>query len=333
MDISPWITDETAPLLTDLYELTMLQAYWKESMDREGVFSLFTRRLPKRRNYLLACGLADVLRYLETLLFPPQGVDYLSTLPFFTPEFLEWLEGFRFGGDVYAMPEGTPFFADEPVLEVVAPVAQGQLVETFLMNQVHFQTVLASKASRVVTAARGRTVVDFGLRRMPGTDAGVKGARAFHIAGVDATSNVFAGSVYGLKVSGTMAHSYIQAHEEEMDAFRAFAALYPGRSCSWTPTIPSKACARSYVWRRRWAMPSPSAESGWTPATSRNSPSGPAGSWTTPDCTRSRSSPAEAWTSTRSTGSCAAEPRSPDSAWARGWARPRTTPPWTSPTS
>jgi nicotinate phosphoribosyltransferase len=227
-DHVPWITDETAPLLTDLYQLTMLQAYWKESMGREAVFSLFTRRLPRTRNYLLACGLEDALRYLETLRFPQQGLDYLSTMPAFDRDFLEWLAGFRFGGDVYAMPEGTPFFADEPLLEVVAPVPQAQLVETFLMNQIHFQTVLASKASRVVTAARGRTVVDFGLRRMPGTDAGVKGARAFHIAGVDSTSNVFAGSAYGLKVSGTMAHSYIQAHDEEMDAFRAFAALYPG---------------------------------------------------------------------------------------------------------
>jgi nicotinate phosphoribosyltransferase len=224
---SPWVTDDTAPLLTDLYELTMLQAYWKESMEMEAVFSLFTRKMPEQRNYLLACGLEDVLDYLENLRFPEQGLDYLATLPFFTPEFLEWLGDFRFRGDVYAMPEGTPFFADEPVLEVVAPVAQAQFIETFVMNQVNFQCVVASKASRVVTAAQGRKVVDFGLRRMFGTDAGVKGARAFHIAGVDATSNVFAGYAYSIQVAGTMAHSYVQAHDREMDAFRAFAALYP----------------------------------------------------------------------------------------------------------
>jgi nicotinate phosphoribosyltransferase len=228
MNRSPWITDETAALLTDLYELTMLQAYRQESMDREAVFSLFTRRLPTQRNYLLGCGLDDVLRFLETFRFPGEGLEYLATLPFFTPEFLEWLGTFRFSGDVYAMPEGTPFFADEPVLEVVAPISQAQLIETFVMNQVNFQSVVASKASRVVTAARGRKVVDFGLRRMFGTDAGVKAARAFHIAGVDATSNVFAGYAYGIEVSGTMAHSYIQAHDLEMDAFRAFAGIYPG---------------------------------------------------------------------------------------------------------
>jgi nicotinate phosphoribosyltransferase len=227
MDRSPWIDDHNAALLTDLYELTMLQAYWKESMALEAVFSLFTRRMPKQRNYLLACGLGDVLRFLERLSFPREGLEYLATLPYFTPEFLNWLEGFRFSGDVYAMPEGTPFFADEPVLEVVAPVAQAQFIETFVMNQVNYQTVIASKASRVVTAARGRKVVDFGLRRMFGTDAGVKAARAFHIAGVDATSNVFAGYAYSIQIAGTMAHSYVQAHDREMDAFRAFAALYP----------------------------------------------------------------------------------------------------------
>ena len=177
----PWVDD--AALLTDLYQLTMLQAYWREGMEAEATFSLFARRLPKSRNFLLACGLDDVLRYLETVRFTGEAVDYLSTFDQFSPDFLEWLERLRFTGDVHAVPEGTPVFANEPILEVTAPIPQAQLVETFVMNQIHLQTVLASKAARVVEAARGRAVVDFGLRRMHGTDAGVKAARAFHVAG------------------------------------------------------------------------------------------------------------------------------------------------------
>ncbi len=222
----PWVDEASAALLTDLYQLTMLQAYWLEGMEEEAVFSLFARRLPPSRNYLLACGLADVLHYLESMRFTSDAIDYLSTLDRFAPEFLERLEGFRFTGEVHAVPEGTPIFANEPILEVVAPIPQAQLVETFIMNQVHLQTVLASKAARVVEAARGGTVVDFGLRRMHGTDAGMKAARAFHVAGVAATSNVLAGRVYDLQVTGTMAHSYVQAHDDEMEAFRAFAGLY-----------------------------------------------------------------------------------------------------------
>jgi nicotinate phosphoribosyltransferase len=222
-----WVEDLSLCLLTDLYELTMLQAYWQEDMHDEAVFSLFVRRLPERRNYLVSCGLADVLSYLETLHFTEESLEYLESLGNFSPGFLRWLEVLRFEGSVYAVPEGTPVFADEPLLEVVAPISQAQLVETYLMNQVHFQTVLASKAARVVSAASNRTVVDFGLRRMHGVDAGLKAARAFHISGVSATSNVLAGKVYGAPVTGTMAHSYIQAHEDERRAFRAFASLYP----------------------------------------------------------------------------------------------------------
>ncbi len=214
-------------LLTDLYELTMAQAYLEEGMVDQAVFSLFVRRLPDRRNYLLACGVHDVLTFLETLRFDEAALTYLESIGRFSGRFLQCLEQLRFTGDVYAVPEGTPVFANEPLLEVVAPIAEGQLVETFVMNQMHLQTVLASKASRIVEAARGRQVVDFGLRRMHGADAGLKAARAFHIAGVEATSNVAAGQAYGLRVSGTMAHSYIQAHDDESEAFRAFARQYP----------------------------------------------------------------------------------------------------------
>lgn len=223
----PWVHDGNMGLLVDQYELTMLRAYHSEGMTGRAVFSLFVRRLPEGRNYLLACGLDTVLGFLERAYFPDDALKYLASLEPFGREFVDWLSGFRFRGDVWAVPEGTPVFADEPILEVEAPLPEAQLVETFLMNQIHLQTVQASKAARVKGAAGDRTVMDFGLRRMHGTDAGVKSARAFHVAGIDATSNVLAGRIYGVPVVGTMAHSYVQAHDRELDAFRAFVRLYP----------------------------------------------------------------------------------------------------------
>jgi nicotinate phosphoribosyltransferase len=221
---------ETAPLYTDLYQLTMLQAYWREGMDETAVFDLFVRRL-KDRNFLLACGLEQALEYLEHLSFSEEALDYLEEQGQFEEAFLEWLSDFEFTGDVYAVSEGTPVFPDEPIVEVVAPIGEAQLAETFLLNQITFQTLIASKATRVVQAAhRGgaeRVVADFGMRRMHGTDAAMKAARAAYVAGVDATSNVAAGQAYGLPITGTMAHSYIEAHDTEMEAFRAFSDLYP----------------------------------------------------------------------------------------------------------
>jgi nicotinate phosphoribosyltransferase len=214
-------------MFTDFYELAMLQAYFEEQMSEWAVFSLFVRSLPPRRNYLLACGLDDVLTFLETVHFDQAALEYLTSLGRFSDRFLHYLEGLRFTGDVFAVPEGTPVFGDEPILEIEAPIAEAQFVETLVMNQIHLQTVLASKAVRVVEAAQGRPVVDFGLRRTHGIDAGLKGARALHIAGVDATSNLAAGQMYGLRIAGTLAHSYIQAHDDEYEAFRAFARLYP----------------------------------------------------------------------------------------------------------
>jgi nicotinate phosphoribosyltransferase len=227
IEMRPVVDEASAALFTDLYELTMLQAYFREGMTGEAVFSLHVRRVPDSRNFLLACGLDDALTFLEALRFSPEALGYLRTLELFDAPFLDWLRAFRFTGDVFAPPEGTPVFAEEPLLEVVAPIAEGQLVEALVMNQVHLQTVLASKAARVVHAAAGRTVVDFGMRRMHGTDAALKAARAFHVAGVDATSDVLAGAVYGLPVAGTMGHSFVQAFDHELDAFRAFARLYP----------------------------------------------------------------------------------------------------------
>lgn len=220
-------SEQPPALFTDLYELTMLQAYFRHAMAERAVFSLFVRRLPAARNYLIACGLEPVLEFLETLRFSPDDLDYLRSLEKFEPDFLDRLKSFRFTGDVFALPEGTPVFADEPILEIAAPIAEAQYVETFVMNQIHLGTVLASKAARVVAAANGRPVVDFGARRMHGTDAALKAARAFHIAGVAATSNVLAGKIYGVPVTGTMAHSFVQAHQSEAEALAAFAEVYP----------------------------------------------------------------------------------------------------------
>lgn len=216
-----------AALLTDLYQLTMAQAYLVEGMLGPAVFELFVRHLPPQRNYLVACGLEDALDYLESLQFSADDLEYLASLGKFRPEFLEYLAGLQFTGDVRAVPEGTVFFAGEPILEVVAPLPQAQLVETFLLNQIHFQTLVASKAARVVGAAAGRAVVDFGLRRYHGADAGLKAARAAYVAGVESTSNVLAGKLYGIPVAGTMAHSYVLAHADEAEAFRRFAEVYP----------------------------------------------------------------------------------------------------------
>ena len=224
---SHWVNDSNVGLLADLYELNMLQSYFDEGMNDIAVFDLFIRRLPPNRNYLVACGLEHVLHYFESLSFSSEAIAYLRSLNKFSGAFLESLRGFRFTGDAYAVSEGTVVFANEPIVEVIAPLPQAQLVETFLMNQIQLATLAASKAARVVRAAQGRSIVDFGLRRMHGADAGVKQPRAFYIAGVDSTSSVLAGQMYGVPLAGTMAHSYIQAFESEIEAFRHFLRAYP----------------------------------------------------------------------------------------------------------
>ncbi len=217
----------SSALFVDLYELTMLQAYFEERMEDEAVFSLFVRRLPAERNYLVACGIQRALEYLETLEFTEADIAYLRSLDRFSDTFLNWLRSFRFAGDVYAVREGTCIFPNEPLLEVVAPITHAQLVETIVMNAVHVETVLASKASRVTFAAGGRKAVDFGSRRTHGVDAGLAAARALFAVGGAATSNLLAGKRYGIPVTGTMAHSFIQAHDDEFEAFRRFAQVYP----------------------------------------------------------------------------------------------------------
>ncbi|MGE0229922.1 MAG: nicotinate phosphoribosyltransferase [Dehalococcoidia bacterium] len=214
-------------LFTDLYELTMMQAYYAEGLTETAAFDLSVRTLPAERNFLIACGIEEVLDYLEGLRFTPEAIAYLETLGLFERAFLDRLAGFRFTGTVMAVPEGTPVFAGEPLLEVIAPLPEAQLVETYILNRVTAGTVLASKAVRSVIAAEGRTVVDFGQRRTHGVDAGLTAARASYIAGFAGTSSVLAGQRYGIPVVGTMAHSYIQAHDTEAEAFRAFVRAYP----------------------------------------------------------------------------------------------------------
>lgn len=219
-----------AALFTDLYQLTMAAAYFREGMREPATFSLFARRLPAERGFMIAAGLEDALEYLGSLRFAPEGLARLAALDRFTPDFLDFLAGLRFTGEVRAIPEGTAAFADEPLLEVTAPIIEAQLVETALLNLLHVQTVIASKAARVVLAAAGRSVAEFGLRRSHGADAGLKAARCAFIAGCDTTSDVLAGSTYGIPLSGTMAHSFVSSFPDELEAFRAFARAFPDHS-------------------------------------------------------------------------------------------------------
>jgi nicotinate phosphoribosyltransferase len=215
-------------LLVDLYELTMAESFVAEGMaEREATFSLFFRRLPDGWGYALAAGLEDALRYVTGLRFAEDELAYLEETGRFGPGLLDRLRSFRFSGRVRAVPEGTAVFPNEPLLEVTAPLVEAQILETMLVNEIHLQTLVASKAARSVEAAGGRLLVDFSLRRTHGGEAGVKVARASHLAGFDATSNVLAGRLYGIPTSGTMAHSYVESFPDELEAFRAFARSYP----------------------------------------------------------------------------------------------------------
>lgn len=240
--------DEAAPAtLTDLYQLTMLQGYLEEGMRSHAVFEFFVRRLPGTRNFLLAAGLEQVLGYLEGLHFTPAEIAWLERSGRFSRTVLDYLAGFRFSGDVYAMPEGTVFFADEPILRVTAPLPEAQLIETRVINLLHFQTVIASKAARCVLAAPGRALVDFGLRRAHGAEAGLYAARASYVAGFAATATVAAGIRFGIAVSGTMAHSFIQTHDDEEAAFEHFARAQPDHVVLLLDTYDTERAARKVV--------------------------------------------------------------------------------------
>lgn len=236
-----------AGLLVDLYELTMAQSYYDHGLRDRATFSLFVRRLPPGRGYLVAAGLESALRFLQDFHFSKESLDYLRSLDLFSSGFLKFLSGVRFTGEVWAVPEGRLVFANEPILEVTAPLIEAQLVETFLINQVHLQTMIASKAARSVTAAQGRTLVDFAFRRTHGVDAGLAVARASYLVGIQATSNMLAGKTFGIPVSGTMAHSFVTAYEREIDAFRAFALTFPDRCVLLIDTYDTLAGARMAV--------------------------------------------------------------------------------------
>ena len=217
-------------LFTDLYQLTMAQAYWRSGQMAEATFSLFFRSYPEDRGYCIFVGLEDVLAFLEEMRFSADDIEYLRGQGQFSEDLLEHLSGLRFTGSVRAMPEGTIFFANEPVIEVTAPVVEAQIAETLLLNQVSVQSILATKASRVVRAAKGNDVVDYGARRSHGADAGLKFARASYIAGYAGTSLVQAGKAFGIPIFGTMAHSFITSFPREIDAFRAYADAFPNTS-------------------------------------------------------------------------------------------------------
>ena len=217
-------------IFTDLYELTMVQAYWQNNMIARARFSLFFRQYPPNRAYFVAAGLEEVLDYLQDFRFADDDLNYLRSTGQFQDAFLDSLKELRFTGNVRAMQEGTIFFASEPVLEVEGPMIEVQLIETFLINQINLQTILATKASRVVHAARGKTVVDFAARRTHGTEAANKMARSSYISGFAGTSNVLAGGLYDIPTVGTMAHSFITAFEDETEAFRAYARSFPDTS-------------------------------------------------------------------------------------------------------
>ncbi|MBI5427301.1 MAG: nicotinate phosphoribosyltransferase [Nitrospinae bacterium] len=218
---------EASPLLVDLYQLAMLQGYFDRRMEDIAVFEFFVRRLPPNRAFLMAAGLEQVLEFLETLRFSSAELAWLESCGRFTKDFPRQLEGFRFTGDAHAMPEGTVFFANEPILRIAAPLPQAQFLETRIINLLQFQTLIASKAARSVLAAPGKLLVDFGLRRAHGAEAGLLAARASYLAGFDGTATTLAGPLYGVPTFGTMAHSFVQAHDDEAEAFENFALSQP----------------------------------------------------------------------------------------------------------
>lgn len=237
-------------LLTDLYELTMSAAYFEDNFDAIASFEVFIRSLPPQRSYLITAGLEQALDFLEDVRFEPEDVEYVRRHPAFShigAEFFKRLESFRFTGEVWAMPEGTPIFAEEPFLRVTAPIIEAQIVETFLLSSLTFQTMIASKAARVVEAAQGRNVVEFGSRRAHGPEAGVLAARAAYVGGCSGTSNVEAGRRYGIPTFGTQAHSFVMAHRDEEESFRNFQRLFPEHGVLLVDTYDSLAAIEKII--------------------------------------------------------------------------------------
>jgi nicotinate phosphoribosyltransferase len=241
------VSHESLPLLTDLYQLTMAQAYFNQHKTERATFSLFIRSYPLNRGFFISAGLDDVLKFLENFALDGAALDYLSKQNLFTNDFLKFLGKLHFTGDVWALPEGQLFFKDEPILEVTAPIIEAQLVETFIINQINLQSLIATKASRCVLAAGKRAVVDFALRRTHGIDAGMKVARSSYLAGFAGTSNVLAGKEYEIPLVGTMAHSFVTSFGDEIDAFRSYAASFPESATLLIDTYDTVAGARKAV--------------------------------------------------------------------------------------
>jgi len=235
----------TSPLLADLYQFTMLQTYLEQDMEETAVFELFVRKLPPGRNFMVAAGLEQVLEFLENLKFSPEELDWLATR--FPPHVMTYLEQFRFDGDVHAMPEGTIFFPNEPILRITAKMPQAQLVESRIINLMHFETLIASKAARSVLVAPDKLLVDFGMRRAHGAEAGLLAARAGYLAGFSGTATVLAGTLFDIPLFGTMAHSFIQAHQDESDAFEHFARSHPNNTVLLIDTYDTEAAAHKVV--------------------------------------------------------------------------------------
>ena len=244
-----------SPLLTDLYELTMLQAYRACGMNDTAVFELFVRALPPERNFLLAAGLEQVVEYLLALRFPANDLDWLASTGRFDAGFLDSLRDFSFTGDLDAMPEGTVAFSDEPLLRVTAPLREAQFIESRVLNLVHLQTLVASKAARCVLAAAGKPLIDFGLRRAHGAEAGLLSARASYLAGFAGTATVEAARRFGVPVFGTMAHSFVQAHDHETEAFANFARAQPSNATLLIDTYDTARAAHKVVALARSGVP------------------------------------------------------------------------------
>jgi nicotinate phosphoribosyltransferase len=241
------MTERSSALLTDLYQINMMQAYLDHGITETAVFELFVRKLPARRGFLVAAGLELALQYLESLRFSPAEIEWLKSTGRFRANLLDYLAAFRFSGDVHAMPEGAAFFANEPILRVTAPLPQAQFVESRLINILHYQTLIAAKAARCVLAAPGKVLVDFGMRRAHGAEAGLMAARASYLVGFAGTATVLAGQEFGIPIYGTMAHSFIESFDDEVAAFAAFAQSRPDNLVLLIDTYDTEAAARKVV--------------------------------------------------------------------------------------
>jgi nicotinate phosphoribosyltransferase len=249
------MTPLKSPLLTDLYQLTMLQGYFEAGMTDTAVFELFVRKLPASRNFLVAAGLEQALEFVADLRFADDELAWVESCGVFAPGFAHRLADLRFTGDVHAMPEGTVFFPNEPILRITAPLPEAQLLETRLVNLLHYETLVASKAARTRLVAPGKRLIDFGLRRAHGAEAGLLAARASWLAGFDGTATTLAAPAFGIPVFGTMAHSFVQAHADESEAFEHFARVFPKNAVLLIDTYDTVAGAHKVVALARRGVP------------------------------------------------------------------------------